>query len=131
MARLAIPKCVDQVLGEVEVDELRFCLLDVHLALPVVKVELIVEVWREQVRHTGLLGKSSWVSLDAEQGLPANLLATIRLIETLRVRKVALHVYNLPLSVNVLALVDLCVLIVDHFEHSVRILTEIEPLERL
>ena len=102
-----------------------------HLALPVVEIELVFEVWREQIRHTGLLGKSSRIPLDTEQSLPADLLATIRLIETLWVRKVALHVYTLALRVNVFPLVDLGVLIVDHFEHSVCVLTEIESLVRL
>ena len=128
---MAVPKCVDQVFGEVKVDKLRLRLLDMHLALPIVEIELVVEVWREQVRYAGLLGKSSRVPLDTEQSLPADLLATIRLIETLWIRKVAVHVYPLPLRVNVFPLVDLGVLIVDHFEHSVCVLTKIESLERL
>ena len=45
MTRLAIPQCVDKIFGEVEVNELGFRFLDVHLALPVVEIKLVVEVW--------------------------------------------------------------------------------------
>lgn len=80
-----IPERVDQILWEIIVYILRSWLNNLHLSVLEVKVQLELEVGREEKWHTCLLYESLRVSLNSEKGLPSDLLTAVWLPFDLRV----------------------------------------------
>ena len=123
-----LPDDINQVLWKVEVDKLSLCFLYLNLPLSIIEIELVVEVWGEEVGHTSLWGKPSGISLDVELGLPANLLTVILLNEVLWVCKLTMHINCLTILVNIYSLINCCMLVIDNFKHPIRIFAKIEAL---
>jgi len=131
-----LPTRVDHVELHLDVDGLvaRFQYLNC-LVLEVI-VELIGEVWREEIRHARHLTEQTGPASDQVVDFPFNELPIVILIGTDPVilgRSVLISIIfaSLLVLVSILALVDDCELVFYDFHHSLCASTQIQPLHSL
>lgn len=93
----------------------------------VVKIELEVKIWREEVRHATYVEEIFWEIFDSALFLPFDLLATVFVLRIFKL--VLLSCFSGELiNLDIDSLVDPGREVVDDFHHFLRVFAQVEPL---
>ena len=88
-----------------------------------VHIELVLEIWGEEVWHTCRLCKCSGELIDAIIDLPLHLLATVYIV--FHVIKVIATNVLFAIAIHVVSCVNCRSQVVDHFHQAICVLTQV------
>ena len=128
-ASSSVPVRVEEILRNAQINILRLALPDDKLLGPVVEVDHIGEIWREEVWHACLVDQALGEALDLVQLDPLNRLTVVFIFLWLAVSVERDDFVAFVVDVN--ALVDCADKVVDHFHHLRSVLAQVKPLHGL